>query len=161
MARRTLLPIVRSFFADHNSRNLIPVASARQREKRKMARAALRILVIDDDEGITDSIARLLCTRGHAVTMVNDASRALEHLESSAFDLVITDIIMFGTDGIETIQVIRRQFPSMPVIAMSGGGCGFLGCLKTARMLGANETLEKPFEDGALFETIDRALAGH
>jgi DNA-binding NtrC family response regulator len=126
-----------------------------------MARAALRILVIDDDEGITDSIARLLSTQGHTVTMVNDASRALEHLESSAFDLVITDIIMFGTDGIETIQVIRRQFPSMPVIAMSGGGCGFLGCLKTARMLGANETLEKPFEDGALFETIDRALAGH
>jgi DNA-binding NtrC family response regulator len=126
-----------------------------------MARAALRILVIDDDEGITDSIAGLLGTQGHSVTMMNDAGRALEHLETSVFDLVITDIIMFGTDGIETIQVIRRQFPALPVIAMSGGGCGFLGCLKTARMLGASETLEKPFEDHTLFETIDRALAGH
>ena len=126
-----------------------------------MARAALRILVIDDDEGVTDSIARLLNTQGHIVTLVNDAGRALEYIESSPFDLVITDIIMFGTDGIETIQVIRRLFPTLPVIAMSGGGCGFLGCLKTARMLGANETLEKPFAEVTLFETIDRAMTGH
>ena len=127
-----------------------------------MASAGLRILVIDDDEGVADSIAALLRTHGHSVTQVNDGGQALEDIRSSPFDLVITDIIMFGTDGIETIQAIRRLFPSMPVIAMSGGGCGFQpGCLRTARMLGANETLEKPFEDGQLFETIDRALAGH
>src|SRR5690349_9031937 len=112
-----MLLIVPSFVADHNRRS--PVAYPLPKGKAEMPRAALRILVIDDDEGITDSIARLLCTQGHTVTMVNDASRALEHLESSAFDLVITDIIMFGTDGIETIQVIRKQFPAMPVIAMS------------------------------------------
>jgi DNA-binding NtrC family response regulator len=118
--------------------------------------------VIDDDEGVTDSIARLLGTQGHTVTLVNDAGRALEYIGANSFDLVITDIIMFGTDGIETIQAIRKQFPLLPVIAMSGGGCGFQpGGLRTARMLGANETLEKPFEDVKLFETIDRALAGH
>ena len=127
-----------------------------------MPQIKLRILVIDDDEEITDSIARLLRSEGHSVTQMNVAGWALEHLESNPCDLVITDIIMFGTDGIETIQAIRRQYPSMPVIAMSGGGFGFQpGGLKTARMLGANETLEKPFDDHALFETIDRALAGH
>jgi DNA-binding NtrC family response regulator len=127
-----------------------------------MLETKLRILVIDDDEGITDSIARLLRTQNHTVTQMNDAGRALEYLESNPFDLVITDIIMFGTDGIEAIQAIRRQFPAMPVIAMSGGGCGFRpGCLQTAHMLGANETLDKPFEDAKLFETIERAMAWH
>jgi CheY-like chemotaxis protein len=127
-----------------------------------MPRTALRILVIDDDEGVTDSIAALLRAHGHIVSLLNDGGQALEDIRSSPFDLVITDIIMFGTDGIETIQAIRKQFPLMPVIAMSGGGCGFQpGCLRTARMLGANETLDKPFEDGTLFETIERAMAGH
>ena len=127
-----------------------------------MPQTVLRILVIDDDDGITDSIERLLSTQGHSVTQMNDAGRALEYLETNPFDLVITDIIMFGTDGIETIQAIKRQFPALPVIAMSGGGCGFQpGCLKTARMLGASETLEKLFEAGKLFETIGRALAQH
>ncbi|HKQ10018.1 MAG TPA: response regulator [Rhizomicrobium sp.] len=127
-----------------------------------MASAGLRILVIDDDTMVSDSLAALLQAHGHTVTLAEDGGQALEYIGAHPFDLVITDIIMSGTDGIEAIQVIRRQFPSMSIIAMSGGGCGFRpGYLETAHTLGADETLAKPFEEGILLETIERAMARH
>ena len=60
-------------------------------------------------------------------------------------------------EGIETIQVLRREFPAIKVIAVSGAFGG--QCLRVAQLLGAHSTLQKPFEAQALLDTVRDALA--
>ena len=74
-------------------------------------------------------------------------------------DLVITDIMMPGKDGLETIRELRRLDPKVRIIAMSGGGGPGVGYLELAAMLGAAGTLPKPFTKGSLLTAVDRVLA--
>ena len=76
------------------------------------------------------------------------------------FDLVITDLIMPEKEGLETIADIRRACSDMPIIAISGGGrLGPNDYLETARFIGADATLAKPFARTELINTVDALLA--
>lgn len=115
---------------------------------------------MDDDELVADSMVVLLETRGFKVKVATDGQMALDCMANDGFDLVITDIVMAGMEGIEMIGHIRKASPSIPIIAMSGGGrTSTMSYLEAAVKLGANASIHKPFNDTELFEKIDRVMA--
>ncbi|HXT66273.1 MAG TPA: response regulator [Nitrospiraceae bacterium] len=77
-------------------------------------------------------------------------------------DVVIMDILMPDQDGLETTATLRREFPKVKVIAITGGSdmIGMLNFLDVAKMLGAHHALQKPFEMKTLFDTVQSALQG-
>jgi CheY-like chemotaxis protein len=91
-----------------------------------------RILVAEDDQAVQSFVARALAHRGHAVTAVDDGLQALEALqeagpgvgpgagEAAGFDLLITDIVMPGLDGIALALKVARDRPQLPILMMTG-----------------------------------------
>src|SRR3989442_15896335 len=105
-----------------------------------------RILVIDDQEPIRRVVRRALEQDGHEVFDASDGELGMEILESQSFDIVITDIFMPGQDGIVTLRQIRKRFPAVKVIVISGGdSSGTLDLRKDVERLGAVQSLQKPF----------------
>lgn len=93
--------------------------------------------------------------QGYEVSEASNGEEALRMSRSGSFPLVITDILMPEKEGLETIVELRRDFPRMKIIAISGGGvAGNLNFLECAGKLGAHATLQKPFELKSLFETV-------
>jgi CheY-like chemotaxis protein len=119
----------------------------------------LSILIIDDDGRVRAVLRALLEGDGHHVTEAHDGGAGMRAARGGAFDLVLCDLFMPGTDGLETIRELRRESPALPVIAMSGGAFdGRLDMLPTAGLIGAAATLDKPFSGQALRETMGRVV---
>jgi CheY-like chemotaxis protein len=117
------------------------------------------ILVIDDDASVREVVSEMLRLEGHDVTIAENGREATSMLARQAFDLVITDLIMPEKEGIETISEIRRTDSRIPIVAISGGGrLGPGDYLETARYIGADATLAKPFARQELLTTIDALL---
>lgn len=118
-----------------------------------------RILLIDDDEAVRTALRRTLERFGHVIHEAPEGGAALRMLRDDSVDLIITDIIMPGMEGIETIRALRRDHPEVPVIAISGGG-RFRpdSYLDIAASFGAVHTLSKPFEPEELLTAVDSAL---
>src|SRR5688572_18714660 len=97
-----------------------------------------RVLVIDDQEPIRRIVRRALEQAGHEIADAADGALGMQLLERESFDVVITDIFMPGQDGILTLRQIRKQFPAVKVVVMSGGdSTGILDLRKDAELLGA------------------------
>ncbi|MGC4074726.1 MAG: response regulator [Nibricoccus sp.] len=120
---------------------------------------APRILLVDDDEVLRMVQAHFLRRFGYRVDAAADGVGAIQHLNAQPADLVITDMVMPGTDGVQLIQHLRREHPSVKILAISGGG-PMTPQLMTdiARMLGANVTLMKPFTLVALLQAVRSLL---
>jgi DNA-binding NtrC family response regulator len=119
-----------------------------------------KILVIDDEIQILQIIRVLLERAGHDVVLTEDGNKALKLLAEHAFDLVISDLIMPEKEGIELITEIRKSWPDIKIMAISGGGkIGPSGYLKYAEKLGAQASLEKPFESHELIACVEKLLA--
>jgi two-component system, chemotaxis family, chemotaxis protein CheY len=117
------------------------------------------VMVIDDDAALRRLIMRALGNDGHEVIEAENGADALALLESHQPALVITDILMPKTEGIETINKVKERFPGIKIIAMSGGGMSRnLMFLDIARAIGAEETLAKPFRPAKLVEAVKRLL---
>ncbi len=80
----------------------------------------VRILVAEDDEAVRTFVTRALELRGFEVTAVNDGLQALESLKDQSFDLLVTDIVMPGLDGIGLALKVTRDHPDLPVLLMTG-----------------------------------------
>ena len=118
-----------------------------------------RILVIDDDEMIRTVFERFLKGKGYTVDCAADGKEGLRLLESQSPDLVITDIMMPDTDGLEVVLSIREHHPSLPVIAISGGmTIAPMDFLPLAKKIGACKVLYKPIELEELLATIKEQL---
>ncbi len=118
------------------------------------------ILVIDDEPKVRQMVRRILVLAGHSVVEADDGGGALSEMRREAPAVVLTDILMPGTEGIETIFKIRRAHPETGIIAMSGGGqAGELDLLKLAEGAGADAVLAKPFRAAELTAAVDRLLA--
>ena len=117
-----------------------------------------RILVIDDDETLLATFEQALSAMGHSVATAADGARGERLLRTNSFDVVVTDIVMPDRDGLEIITLVRREFPRVKVIAMSGYGTRGGLYLGLARRLGADRTLEKPFSLRALSDAIGAVL---
>lgn len=114
-----------------------------------------RILVIDDDNQTRQMLRQALERAGYSVVEARDGAEGLRHYQENPVDLVITDILMPEKEGLETIQELRERFPSVKIIAISGGGrTGKLDFLHVAEKLGALRTLHKPFPLQELLDAV-------
>jgi DNA-binding response OmpR family regulator len=118
-----------------------------------------RILVIDDDRMVRDTLDILLTRAGHQPVLCADGALGLKAFAEIHPDLVITDILMPEKDGIETIRDLRRLDPGVPIVAMSGSGpAGDVNFLAAAGKLGADRTIAKPFEADLVLGTVAALL---
>jgi CheY-like chemotaxis protein len=115
-----------------------------------------RVLVIDDNHDTRVLMQIMLGHAGYAVDVAADGAAGLEAQRVRPADLVITDIFMPNQDGLETIEQLRREFPKVKVIAISGGGklAKSNGYLLTAHEIGADVVLSKPFDHDKLLQAI-------
>jgi PAS domain S-box-containing protein len=114
------------------------------------------ILVIDDDIAVSNLLRRILSGGGYRVLVASDGKMGVDVLERQPVDLVITDLVMPGQEGLETVSYLHEQRPNLPVIAISGAFGGSF--LKAAGLLGAAATLGKPIAPETLLETVGRLV---
>ena len=119
----------------------------------------MRILVVDDDAAVRDSIAMVLDGVGFQVDQADHGACGMRLLRANAPDLVITDILMPHKEGIETIREIRGVLPQTPIIAISGSAEPRADYLKMAQSFGASAILAKPFDPAVLLELVNRLLS--
>ena len=116
-----------------------------------------RVMIIDDEEDIRIVLKEIFTRAGFDAVVASDGNEGLNMLREQAADLVITDVIMPGSDGVETAYDIRMEFPKTKIIVMSGGGnaapLGYepaavstTAFLASAAAVGADMTMTKPFD---------------
>ena len=106
-----------------------------------------KILIIDDEPEICQEVAEGLSQEGYECLEAVSGEKGLELLEGDPVELVITDIIMPGKSGNEIIHELRRRWPDLSIIAMSGGGRTVnMDFLEIAKKQGADRVIEKPFD---------------
>ena len=118
-----------------------------------------RILLIDDDHLLRSVVAKALGHAGYTVVQAGDGRQGVELARVTPVDLVITDLIMPVQEGMETIMVLRREQPELPIIAISGGLSNSPLYLQIAEKIGAKRILQKPFTPRELLEVINDVLS--
>ena len=124
------------------------------------------ILIIDDEEDIRDALQMVLESVGHEVKVASNGNEAVELQRGEPADLIITDVIMPGKDGVDTIKEIKQEFPGIRIIAISGGGgvqpteyvpeaITTTAYLAAAKEAGADMVFTKPFERKDLIQAVD------
>ncbi len=114
------------------------------------------ILIVDDEKNIRRSVGMICTGEGYQVKSAADAEEALKILQAGGIDLILLDIIMPGTDGLELLKEIRRQYPEVAVIMISGHAT--VQNAVTATKEGAYDFIEKPISKEKLLIAIKNAL---
>ena len=119
-----------------------------------------QILVVEDDPGIAQLLADVLRTAGYPIVQAQDGVQALDKLAAAPpgadrFGLVILDVLLPGITGIGILHQLTRRAAAPPVLVISGSTVA----LETARELGVQATLKKPFRVDELLETVARLCA--
>jgi len=123
------------------------------------AHSIQEVLVVEDDESVRDALSIMLERAGYAVTQAANGLVVAGLIEDWQPNLVVTDIFMPDGDGIETLNLVRRRWPAIPVIAISGGSPMLrLDYLQVAADLGANATIQKPFAADDFLKTVRQVL---
>ena len=130
--------------------------AAKVREVLGQAKAVGRLLVVDDDDAVRGVLQKTLSDAGYDVLVARDGREGMRLVATHQFDLVLTDLIMPDQEGIETIRELRRDYPSIRIVAMSGAMDAVY--LKTARILGADAALRKPIDGRELLRTLRELL---
>ncbi len=118
-----------------------------------------KILIIDDDRMVRDTLKIILSAVGHQITIANDGVLGVKAFTEVKPDLVITDVLMPNKEGIATIADLRKLQPKVPIIAVSGGGrVGNMDFLKVAESFGANRTFTKPFDPEDIVAAVAQLL---
>jgi len=129
-----------------------------------------KILVIDDEEAVRFTVKEVLVRAGYDVDTASDGKEGIEKLKDSGADLVITDVIMPGIDGVAVLNHVRAEFQNVPVVVISGGGSiapmeyepsaiKTKAYLASAEVAGADATLTKPFDRKSLLDTVAELLS--
>lgn len=115
-----------------------------------------RILIIDDEQIVLEVLRKILELEGYEVVTAANGDEGIELFSQKPCDLVITDMVMPGKDGLQTILDLRKEAPALAVIAMSGGGTiSKERYLAVAGYLDGIITITKPFS----LESITGAVA--
>ena len=111
-----------------------------------------------DDEDLTRTIFQVaLAGAGYRVLTAESGPHGLRLLEHQEVDLILVDIFMPGTDGLDLIPCLRATRPTCKIIAMSGGSWEW-DYLDSAKHQGANDTLKKPFSPQELLDAVSTLL---
>ena len=117
-----------------------------------------RILVVDDEKSIRITLRAFLSEEGYTVQVAEDADQAKKILQDNAFDLVITDIILPRTSGVDLLKTVRELSPNTKVIMMTGEPTA-----KTSHdsmRLAAFDYLVKPIGKDVILKVVRKALSG-
>ncbi len=117
------------------------------------------ILVIDPNLELRSFVSALLRRPGHTVRETDNVHLAGGLLRSAPVDLVVTDLVFPSRHGSETIEALRREFPAIEVIAISGAPHS-AGYMRLAATLGGRRTLAQPFMSRELMGVINEMVAG-
>ena len=118
-----------------------------------------RILIIDDEPQIRSMLKLMLERDGYEVVEAPDGVEGIKAYRQHPADLIITDLIMPNKDGIGMIIDLKKEFPEVKIIAMSGGGLNKPdGYLKGAKKLGASCTLTKPIDREEILRVVAAIL---
>ena len=116
-----------------------------------------RVLVVDDEEALRTVLSSELASEGYQVETASDGDEAITSVQKNSFDLVLLDIKMPKVDGFEVLKFIKKGFPKMKVIMLTG-----FADLKNAiesKKLGAEDFVSKPYDLVDLLTTIERVLS--
>ncbi len=120
-----------------------------------------RILIIDDEPQIRSMLRLMLERAGYEVVEASDGIDGIRLYRQNPTDLIITDLIMPNKDGIGMIIDLKKEFPDVKIIAMSGGGLNKPeGYLQGAKKLGAAYTLTKPIDREKMIQAVKDTLRG-
>jgi DNA-binding response OmpR family regulator len=120
----------------------------------------MRILVIDDDDQMRTLLRQVMEWAGYEVMEAGDGREGMHKHRKQPADLVITDLIMPEQEGLETITSLKREYPGIKIIAISGGGrIGPEAYLPAAQELGADKVFSKPFDVRELAEAVKELLS--
>ena len=114
------------------------------------------LLIVDDDPNTLASLARAFRLAGHEATVCDNAARALELAKSLAFDMMLSDVVMPGKDGLALLEDLRSLGIALPVVMISGQAN--IEMAVRATRLGALDFLEKPLSTDKLLLTVDNVL---
>src|SRR4051795_12201897 len=114
------------------------------------------LLIVDDEANTLASLSRAFRLAGHEATVCDNAGRALELAKSQSFDLIFSDVVMPGKDGLTLLAELKQQGLSTPVVMMSGQA--HIEMAVRATRLGALDFLEKPISTDKLLLTVENAL---
>ncbi len=115
-----------------------------------------QLLIVDDDANTLASLSRAFRLAGHQATVCDNAARALELIKAEKFDLVLSDVVMPGKDGLGLLEDVKAQGAPVPVVMISGQAN--IEMAVRATRLGAVDFLEKPLSTEKLLLTIDNVL---
>lgn len=119
----------------------------------------MRILVIDDDEQMRVLLQQAMQWAGFEVVAAENGRQGQQLFEEQPADLIITDLIMPEQEGLETIRMLKRGYPAVKIIAISGGGrIGPEAYLPAAMELGADRIFAKPFDVKELISAVHELL---
>lgn len=116
-----------------------------------------QILVVDDEEALRSVLSGELVTSGYEVSTASDGDEAISVIQNKKFDLVLLDIKMPKVDGFEVLKFVKKHFPTMKVIMLTG-----FADLKNAiesKKNGAEDFVSKPYDLVDLLTTIERVLS--
>jgi len=117
-----------------------------------------RILVVDDEPTVCQSVEKVLRRRGYDVEQALSAASALDLLERrDAFDLVLADLMMPQMSGTELLRIVADRWPELPVVVITGYA-SIASAVETTK-LGAVDYLPKPFTPDELTQTVEDAIA--
>jgi DNA-binding NtrC family response regulator len=114
------------------------------------------LLIVDDDASTLASLSRAFRLAGHEATVCDNANRALELVKSQPFDMMLSDVVMPGKDGIALLEELRNLGIMLPVVMISGQAN--IEMAVRATRLGASDFLEKPLSTDKLLLTVDNVL---
>jgi DNA-binding NtrC family response regulator len=114
------------------------------------------LLIVDDDQNTLASLARAFRLAGHEATVCDNANRALELIKAQAFDIMLSDVVMPGKDGLALLEDVRNLGATLPVVMISGQAN--IEMAVRATRLGAVDFLEKPLSTDKLLLTLDNVL---
>lgn len=118
-----------------------------------------KILVIEDDDQNRQLFRAILEGAGYGVIEARDGKKGMSLVRVLAVDLVLTDILMPEMDGLECIMALKKEFPHLKIIAISGEMSNtHLDLLSLAKKLGVCRTIAKPFELAILLHAVEEEL---
>ena len=123
-----------------------------------MERSGEHLLVVEDDQEMRDLLRKVLAKEGYRVSLAADGREALVELDRNPFDLVVTDMLMPHSGGLELLEATHRNHPNLPVIIVTA--FGDWGTYSRALSLGAAAFISKPLRMSELIAAVHAALAG-
>lgn len=112
------------------------------------------VLLVEDDIDLRDSLAAILKRAGHYVLEADEGEVGVTKITRNRPDVMISDMVMDGMEGISTVLTVRNSHPDLPILAISGSAM----YLSHAEKLGADASLQKPFSAQTFLEAVDKLL---